>query len=398
MLPLCCILDFMKYFHQLIISLRQLVLIALTCVISFTILFSINSEAIAQERMFLNLSLELLDEYELPKEPFQDSLVGGLSAITYDRQKDRFYLISDDRSKFAPARFYTLKIDLDQSDPSQVKIDNITIENVTFLKDEQGKTYAQNTIDTEGIAISPRNTLFISSEGVTSKKIAPFISEFDLNGNLKQKLRIPQRYLPDQGKGVQDNLGFEALTIKANGTVAEDAFRLFTATEAALTQDSNPERSETQNRSRLLHYLINPIDQPVLVAEHLYLLDAGAPGVIYNGLAELTVLDQEGYLLSCERTFGLAGSGAKIFQVVIGNATDTSTISNLAGSIENYTPLKKKLLIDLNQLAIELDNLEGMILGPRLKDGSQTLILVSDDNFSARQKNQFLLFRLNYDD
>ncbi len=386
----------MKYYSKPILFLRQLVLISLVCITSFTMLVGINSQAIAQERTFLNLSLELLDEYELPKEPFEDTAVGGLSAITYNRQKDRFYVISDDRAKFAPARFYTLKIDLDQTNPDRVKIENITIENVTFLKDEQGKTYAQNTLDPEGIAISPRNTLFISSEGVTNKKIAPFIGEFDLKGNLKQKLRIPQRYLPEQGKGVQDNLGFEALTIKANGTVPEDAFRLFTATEAALTQDSNPELPETQNRSRLLHYLINPIGQPVLVAEHLYLLDAAAPGVIYNGLTELTVLDQEGYLLSLERTFGLDGGGAKIFQVVIGNATDTSTIKNLAGNIENYTSLKKKLLIDLNQLPIELDNLEGMILGPRLQDGSQTLILVSDDNFSARQKNQFLLFRLNY--
>ena len=386
----------MNYLNKLVTSLRQLVLISLVCVISLVILVGTNSQAIAQERTFLNLSLELLDEYELPKESFKDTPVGGLSAITYNRQKDRFYVISDDRSKFAPARFYTLKIDLEQTNLHQVKIDNIAIENVTFIKNEQGKTYAQGTVDPEGIAISPRNTLFISSEGVTRKKIAPFIGEFDLDGNLKQKLRIPQRYLPDEGKGVRDNLGFEALTIKANGTVPEDAFRLFTATEAALTQDTNPELPETQNRSRLLHYVINPIGQPVLVAEHLYLLDAAAPGVIYKGLAELTALEKEGYLLSKERSLGLDGLGVKIFQVVIGNATDTSTIGSLAENIENYTPLKKKLLIDLNQLGIELDNLEGMTLGPHLKDGSQTLILVSDDNFLARQKNQFLLFRLNY--
>jgi hypothetical protein len=387
----------MNYLSKLTIYLRQLVLISLVCVISFAILASRNYQAIAQERMFLNLSLELLDEYELPKQSFKDTPVGGLSAITYNRQKDRFYVISDDRSKAAPARFYTLKIDLKQTNPDGVQIDNINIENVTFLKNKQGKIYAQGTIDSEGIAISPRNTVFISSEGVTHQKIAPFIGEFDLNGNLKQQLRIPQRYLPNEGKGIQDNLGFEALTIKASGTVPEDAFRLFTATEAAITQDTQPDLPETKNRSRLLHYVINPIGEPVLVAEHLYLLDGAAPGVIYHGLTELTALEQEGYLLSLERSFGLNGAGAKIFQVVIGNATDTSTIGSLAGGMENYIPLKKQLLLNLNQLGIELDNLEGMTLGPRLKDGSQTLILVSDDNFSPRQENQFLLFRLNYE-
>ena len=38
--------------------------------------------------------------------------VGGLSGIDYAPDDDLFYAISDDRSKFAPARFYTLHIDL----------------------------------------------------------------------------------------------------------------------------------------------------------------------------------------------------------------------------------------------------------------------------------------------
>ena len=44
---------------------------------------------------------------------------------------------------------------------------------------------------------------------------------------------------------------------------------------------------------------------------------------------------------------------------------------------------------------IDLDNLEGMTFGPRFADGSQTLFLVSDDNFNAEQTTQLLLFRLS---
>ncbi|NEO01152.1 MAG: esterase-like activity of phytase family protein, partial [Moorea sp. SIO3I7] len=55
-------------------------------------------------------------------------------------------------------------------------------------------------------------------------------------------------------------------------------------------------------------------------------------------------------------------------------------------------PLQKKLLLDLSELGIYLDNLEGMTLGPRLSDGTQSLILVSDNNFSEAQVTQFLLF------
>ena len=94
-----------------------------------------------------------------------------------------------------------------------------------------------------------------------------------------------------------------------------------------------------------------------------------------------------------ERTFGFTGAGAKIFQVVVGDATDTSTYKNLQ-DISQVRPLKKKLLLDLADLGIYLDNLEGMTIGGRLPDGSRSLILISDDNFNEEQVSQLLLFRL----
>lgn len=43
----------------------------------------------ADKRIFLDISLEFLDEYQLPKMTFEETPVGGLSAIAYDRQRDR---------------------------------------------------------------------------------------------------------------------------------------------------------------------------------------------------------------------------------------------------------------------------------------------------------------------
>ena len=51
-------------------------------------------------------------------------------------------------------------------------------------------------------------------------------------------------------------------------------------------------------------------------------------------------------------------------------------------------------MFDLKDLEIELDNLEGMTVGPRLPDGSQSLLLISDDNFNDKQISQLFLFRL----
>ena len=351
----------------------------------------------AQQRLFGNLSLEFLNEYQLPKQVFAGTTVGGLSAIAYDRQKDRFYAVSDDRSLFAPARFYTLRLQLNQSQNSPAKIEQVTVESVTILKDATGKPYPPGAIDPEGLALSPRDTVFISSEGDVDKGISPFIGEFNLKtGQLLKELPIPRRYLPNPPtSGVRQNLAFEALAIAGNNLSKQDPFRLFVATESALAQDS-PSKNPVESASlRLLHYLINPVGSPVLVAEHLYQLDKSASDTLSHGLTELVALDGEGYLLSLERSLGLSGFGAKIFEVITGNATDTSRILSFQGNLEQIEPMKKKLLLDLSTLGVELDNLEGMTLGPHLVDGSQTLILVSDNNFRDLQVNQFLLFRLS---
>ncbi len=46
----------------------------------------------------------------------------------------------------------------------------------------------------------------------------------------------------------------------------------------------------------------------------------------------------------------------------------------------------------LDALGLTLDNLEGLTLGPVLPDGRQTLLIVSDNNFSPTQVTQFLAF------
>ena len=77
-----------------------------------------------------------------------------------------------------------------------------------------------------------------------------------------------------------------------------------------------------------------------------------------------------------------------------GGATDISTIESLRDS-KGIAPIRKRLMMDLNDLNRSLDNLEGMTLGPLFPDGSQSLVLVSDDNFNdLTQSTQFLLFKL----
>nr|WP_263858225.1 esterase-like activity of phytase family protein [Waterburya agarophytonicola] len=376
---------------------RYLVNIFLVCSIFSLTACNPPQRVSAEARMFRNFSLEFLDQYEIPQTKFKNTVVGGLSAIAYNREEDKFYVLSDDRGKRSPARFYTFKLQVKQTKDKNIKIDSFQPAEVTLIKDEQGNNYPVEKIDPEGIALSPRNTIFISSEGDTTKNIQPFIREFELEtGKQISDVRLPQRFLasedPDKPQGVQENLAFESLTINRVG-LPEDPFRLFTATESSLIQDESFEGNE-RSRIRLLHYLINPLGNPVLVAEHLYLLEPAPIEVISNGLTELLALQTEGYFLSLERTFGFTGAGAKIFQLAIANATDTSNINSLKGDLGQLRTLKKQLVLDLQDLGIYLDNLEGMTEGPRLPDGSRSLLLISDNNFNEEQVSQLLLFRL----
>lgn len=354
---------------------------------------AISPRVMAQDRLFLPISLEFLGEYQLPKQEWQGTPVGGLSGLAYNPQTGDFLAISDDRSNLAPARFYTINLQIDAD-----TITEATIKKVTLLKNPQGETYPQGSIDPEGIAISPRKSVYISSEGIPSSKISPFIQEYELeNGILKSSLNIPDRYLnkTEPPTGMAENKGFEALSLSPNSLLPDDPFRLFTATESSLLQDYDNQQPQKNSPIRMMHYVINSVGPPILVAEHLYPLEANPyPDTLDNGLTELLALPQEGYFLSLERTFDLSGFGAKIFQLVIANATDINRVVNLTGDLSRIQPIQKKLVMDLSELNIELDNLEGMTFGPPLASGDPSLILVSDDNFREEQVTQFLLFRL----
>ncbi|NJL48741.1 MAG: esterase-like activity of phytase family protein [Leptolyngbyaceae cyanobacterium SM2_5_2] len=169
------------------------------------------------------------------------------------------------------------------------------------------------------MALSPRNTLLVTSEGDINHNAPPFIGEFDrATGQVLTTFRIPERFLPDAidspTRGVRENLSFESLTINAApGTAGQtEPFRLFTATESALVQDYNEDPTLPLN-NRFLHYLLGE-DQSTLIAEYAYPLDLEPTGAVSNGLTELLVIDQGGHFLALERTYGLQGFGVKLYQ------------------------------------------------------------------------------------
>jgi hypothetical protein len=377
----------------------------------------------AEDRLWANLSLDYLDRYDVQIRDLEGMDFGGLSAIAYDAQTGGYLVLSDDRGQGGPARFYDLDIDLDRETGS---IQAVRIGDVHPLSAADQMPYPSGSIDPEGLAITPDNTLLISSEGDAERGIAPFIAEFSRDGRYLRDLPLYDYFIPDtvetmtddrpqedvatrpvQTLGVQNNAGFESLTIGGRGS--GEPYRVFTATESPLLQDlpnldtpttANPDSDATAQKpqpaySRLIHYSVIDRDRTQIVAEHLYPLDPPPLGATIIDLTELLALDQPGSFLSLERAYGPLGLFAKIYQVTLAGASDTASLATLTGNLSGIVPIRKRLLFDFSTLQQPIDNLEGMTIGPRLADGSQSLLVISDDNFNPEQTTQIWLLRLS---
>ncbi|NRB08323.1 MAG: esterase-like activity of phytase family protein [Richelia sp.] len=323
---------------------------------------------------------------------FENTELGGLSGITYDANNDLYYAISDDRSQKSPARFYTLKIDLSKN--GKLTDQGVQPVGVTTLLNAKGKSFANRTIDGEGIALSNNGSIYVSSEGDVGQSIKPFIKEFALaSGKELNSLPIPNKFLPsrDGKQGIRNNLAFESLTITPNQK------NLFTASENALVQDGTEAKPKTSTSCRILQYNLQT-KKPE--KEFLYQTEPVRPilnisRLFASGLPDLLALSNHGDLLSIERSLTSLGFSLKIYQVSLKEGTDISSVDSLLKTkSQGIKPVKKKLLFDLRKLKVLLDNIEGLTFGPNLSQGDRSLILVSDNNFQTIQKTQILAFRL----
>ena len=359
----------------------------------------------AEDRLFLDVSVDFIGSYTLPKQDFEDEPIGGISAIAYDIPRDRLYALSDNRDR---PRFYTFQAtNLTSSNPT------LTPESVTYLKDNEGNPYAPGEFDPEGLALTPTGTLLISSEGSPARSIAPAIGEYDrTTGQVQTVLPLPERYIPDavinaakanseQGEqslvaaqGIQENLSFEALAINVSSGTGGiyEPYRLFVATEGPLIQDLDL-MPDIPYKNRWLHYTLDPY-QTTFISEHLYPMELSPSGAVLHGLSEIAVLDRGGHFLGLERSFGFQGFDIKLFQLATGGATDTSAIASLQGDTSGINPIRKKLVLDLSTLPIPLQNYEAMTFGPSLPNGDRTLLVMSDDNFAPEQDTSLLVFEL----
>ena len=95
-----------------------------------------------------------------------------------------------------------------------------------------------------------------------------------------------------------------------------------------------------------------------------------------------------------ERSFstGTQACTVKVFLCELKKATNVKNFNSLQN--QKFQLASKKLILNMDDLGIFIDNIEGLTFGPKLANGNQSLLFVSDNNFSDKQKTQVLVFEL----
>ncbi|KKD05939.1 esterase-like activity of phytase family protein [Streptomyces sp. WM6386] len=355
------------------------------------------------------IRLDFLGERELPNAmPFQGTTVGGLSAIGYDAKSGTYYVISDDRSQTGAARFYTAHVDLTGGTLKGVELTGTH----PWLRPD-GTTFpptstATSTVapDPEGIAVDPRDGgLVWTSEGeriVPSDGPAllgdPWIRRATTTGAYTGQLPLPpQLHMNSQEFGPRKNQTLEGVTFTPDGR------RIVTAMEDPLYQDGDDPTPEHGALTRITVHDARtgqPLSQYAYPLEPLFAATpAGSTDT--NGVSDLVALGHDRFLV-LERASIYADNNwkARIYLVDLHGATDVLGRDSLTDpsdpSARPVRPVRKTLVTDLSDVPglSRVDNVEGITLGPRLPDGRRTVVLVSDDNFAARQVTQFIAFAI----
>jgi hypothetical protein len=309
--------------------------------------------------------------------------VGGLSALAYDREADLFYALVDDASARPPARVLRLR----WRPPAEPEL-------VDWLLLEAGGAPLPGAgADLEGLVRTDDGTLFVSSEGDVDHGLAPWVARFDAGGALQAKLALPSAFVPGPGRGARHNMGFEALTLEPG------ARGLLAGVENALLQDQAP-GSPAPARSRLLRWelpaaheprqWVYPVDPP-----HAPAPEAGAVRVA--GLVDLLPMvlpTADGtHLLALERSWveGV-GFAIELYEAWLDGAEEVTGVATLGD--RGRVTARKRLLADLGELGVPLDNYEGMTWGPPGASGAPLLVLVADNNFNVTEQTWLLAFEV----
>ncbi|MGH9346537.1 MAG: esterase-like activity of phytase family protein [Vicinamibacterales bacterium] len=336
----------------------------------------------------------VLPALNAPGRPRTD--VGGLSGAYYDAGRNRLYAVADDRERPRVLGF----------DLSVAPVMRLVLRELVVLQSPPGQ---RRTLDAEGLAPAPNGNWFVSSEGDPAALAQPVagIHEYTRDGRFVRSLPLPRAYLGvvgDDSAGMRLNLALETLS------VSPDRTRLFAALESSLLQDGPVGDFERGAVVRILVYDLRNLATPP--REYAYRADpmprpaawaaadgdAGVVDVLALSNVDLLVLER-GYVVEAGASPPRRENTIRIYRVRLDRAAEITGRASLTRDPPGAV-LEKRPVLDLSTMAPDLqerlrglENFEALTFGPRLPDGSSTLLVLSDDNFSPGQVTALIAFR-----
>ena len=255
---------------------------------------------------------------------------------------------------------------------------------------------SETGFDHEAITKVSDSTLVVASEGKCRLKEYPIVPTVDRKG--WQDVWSADQFYP--------NYNFESL--------AYDSVRhyLWTIPESVLRKDGSPATPENQqaNKLRLIRYSWPQTagenragsESQTERTEYAYLMDRPSTSkkaeTYVMGVSELCALPDDGQLLVLEREAFIPKIKLGAFcrcKLYLVNPLQEQPIDALQPIADSAPFVKKRLLAEwrtnLSIFDFSFANYEGMCLGPKLSDGSQVLILLSDsqDQYAGILRDYF---------
>ena len=243
--------------------------------------------------------------------------------------------------------------------------------------------------DSEGIAYVPGQGFFVCAEN--DQRILELSTDGKPTG---RSLAVPSLY---NTSNIFANYGFEALTYNARQGI------FWTTTEQGLRSDVTALSSNAQRKPALLRIQsfgsdLQPLQQfaymteaPVTTLKPMHYA-FGVPELLALDDTTLIVMERE---LNIPEQYNRAQCNIRLFCVSIRSAQAIADTSVPLNKMDKSSFLPKRHLYSFRtgiryMGRKDFANYEGMCLGPKLADGRQTLLLVSDSQNRAGSS----LFRL----
>jgi hypothetical protein len=355
------------------------------------------------------------------------------SDLFYDRSSNTFYGITDRGPgggllDFTP-RVHAFQLDVNMNTGA---INGYTLKQTTLFKDTDGTNLTGlnpqlatgnvsnlgRSFDSEGVVRLANGNYLVSDE------YGPSVYEFTPNGTKVRAFEIPANLTPKQSNGTidyvngrptittgrQDNRGFEGLTISRDGSKA------YAILQDPLVNEGTDSGTVDGRRSRNLRIVEFDVATGKSTSQYIYRLEDRAdinnriPGTADDfsgsaqgrniGVSSITALEDGSFVVIERDNRGLGVDPAsslpigskRVYRIRLDGATDVTNVdlTNTNTLPANVTPVQKALYLDIDAALKaaginSVEKLEGLSFGPILNDGSLSLFIASDNDFSVTQ-------------